>query len=584
MIFDYLKYSVLAILTAAAVALAGCSSDNDGPAPVDPSVDDQVILRLNVAIGDDDAVDDASRAGNDPNGGYENAASGNFEGVATLRVIILHSDRSVEANRMVVTQPNGKPINDNLEFRVSSNEVKWIYLIANEASLPVPVPGYETVSTWLDSFDRDDPLPASVMQSWTTGFSASQVSSGDVTASLVSSGTLSRLPLTEVFRVSTMLTGSETTVTPGDGGDDDQSGATSVVVNRLKEVDLFMIRAAAKATFTFDLRNFTGIGGYITGVRLLGINQSEYVFPRYTSGTAVGSATYTPAKYTGGESEGNINPAENDQRYISAFDSPADNSVISYTLPFSQTQRIRLAATSGSTISRGPIYFPESRSSLSSNAYTVQIQVDGDRWLDAQPLKDNILTFDGIQAIARNTHLRINITVGENNSLMYTVVPDPWTPETYTFDYADNIGIAENGRLTFVDGTYRSLDDETGRIVLNNYPAVLRGSFSIATPVGARWDAYIITQSGEPNAIQFVVPSADGQGTEYTDHIHGLVPTPTSFSIAPVSAAGATSRTATLQVLVTLPNGTTLSAEDILNGDQFGENVHFVTFIQNPQQ
>ena len=576
MILHSLRHSALAALTLAALALAACSSEAPSPAPDETKGD--VTLRLKVAMGLDG--DAGSRA--DAPDSYE-PGIGDFESVSTLRVIILHDSRKVEGNRMVATDAKGNPLNDNLEFKVASNELKWVYLIANEASLPLPSdPGRDvrTVSEWLDSYAVGQELPLEVMQSWTAGYTNQQLNSQNVTSSLFKDK--ERLPLTEVFRLQTVKIPHPDYSTDSGSGSDD-SGVSPNDISQTQEARLFMTRAAAKATFFFNLSGFQGMGGTITGVRLSGLSQREYVFPRYTSATTVGSAVYSPEKYTGtgingDESSGEIKNVDKNQRYIKAFDSPSSNSVITYTLDGANFGNpIKLLASSGNGIQRGAIYFPESSSTLQSGAYKVQIQRVGSRWLDAQPLATNILEFDGHQAIARNTHLKINISVGTDNSIFYDVEPLPWTPETYEFDYTEQIGVASDGLLNFETGTYASLDKNSGRLVLRNYPDAVKGSFGISTPLGARWDAYLITQSGEQNAIQFLLP--DGNTTT---HITGSVGTKVDFSVAPTSAAGTTARHAILQVMVTMPSGLSVPARAIL-GNDYGKDVQFVTFIQNPQ-
>ena len=167
MILHSLRHTAAAALTLAAMALASCSSEAPSPAASEETRGD-VTLRLKVSTADSAAPSRTDLGDLGDQDGYE-APDGDFEKVATLRVIILHDSREVEGNRMVATDDKGNPINDNLEFKVSSNELKWVYLIANEASLPLPegVTGYSTVSEWLYHFTKGAELPLDVMRNWT---------------------------------------------------------------------------------------------------------------------------------------------------------------------------------------------------------------------------------------------------------------------------------------------------------------------------------------------------------------------------------------------------------------------------------
>lgn len=557
-----------------AMALAGCSSESpDNPGDGDEDARNQVELRLDVSFG---LQPQDSRTDLGDRDGYE-GPQGEFEKVATLRVIILGEDgKTLEGNRMVRLDDALRPVGDNLNFRVAANEVKYVYLIANEASLTLPEAIADkslTVSQWLDTYSAGasytkrntyDGLKA-LLDGWTAGFA----NAADQTKSLFFKDSGSRLPLTEMFRVKTLKS-----LTPN-------VEVSEGTIIREQTVKLFLTRAAAKATFRFDFSAFEGIGGEITGVRINGLSQVEYVFPN--------SATYSPSKYTGNENDGAVNSLDDEKRFITSFSSPTPNAALNFTFdgataPGAGTDKfVRVPMRKSETIAeRGPVYFAESLSGVSTDAFKVQVQIDGQRWLDAKPLSDNILEVPGTngaarQGIARNTHLKINIKIGASNSILYDVVAAPWTPETYEFDYTQQVGVPSEGLLNFETGTYSSLDKTSGRLVLKNYPQAVSGSFAISTPLGARWDAYLITQSGEQNAIQFILPDGNTTG-----HISGSVGTRATFRIAPVSAAGTTARHAILQVMVMMPSGLSIPARAILGSD-YGKDVQYVTFIQNPQ-
>ncbi len=409
MILHSLRHTAAAALTLAAMALAACSSEAPSPAASEETRGD-VTLRLKVSTADSAAPSRTDLGDLGDQDGYE-APDGDFEKVATLRVIILHDSREVEGNRMVATDDKGNPINDNLEFKVSSNELKWVYLIANEASLPLPegVTGYSTVSEWLYHFTKGAELPLDVMRNWTAGYTPTQLNSQNVTASIF--GDQRHLPLTEVFRLQSVKLPHPDYSGDGSGDQGSESGTTGNI-SLTQEANLFLTRAAAKATFRFDFSNYPDnvSGVQVTAVRLKGLSQREFVFPNTT--------VYSPGKYTA-EGEGYINNVvENNERYITSFVSPAENSTVDFLLNFTDPVDMKKPAGASETdkklIVRGPIYFPESLSDKNAEAYTVQVQLDGVNWLTAKPLTTNILEFTdkgGVmhQAISRNTHLYIDI-------------------------------------------------------------------------------------------------------------------------------------------------------------------------------
>lgn len=403
MILHSLRHSALAALTLAAVALAACSSEAPSPAPDETKGD--VTLRLKVALSGA-----SSRAG-EPDG-YEPGTEG-FESVGTLRVIILRPDgKTVEANRMVRMDTELRPVDDNLDFHVEANELKYVYLIANEAALPLPggITGYLRTGEWLDTFTKGKDYDGitTVLAGWTAGFDAITETQKSLFAEPGN-----RLPLTEMFRVQTIKSLNDT------GDQQHPEGAAppsdGQIVIQVQEARLFLTRAAAKATFRFDFsdypENVSGVN--VTAVRLNGLSQREYVFPNNT--------VYSPGKYVDNK-EGEINNVDNPDRYITSFASPSSNATVDFLFdinagfaPVEMKKPEGVTATDKKLIVRGPIYFAESLSDQPAGAYTVQVQLsdptnpENNHWFEAKPLNDNILEFDGHQAIARNTHLYIDI-------------------------------------------------------------------------------------------------------------------------------------------------------------------------------
>ncbi|MDE5552330.1 MAG: hypothetical protein K2I91_03925, partial [Muribaculaceae bacterium] len=180
--------------------------------------------------------------------------------------------------------------------------------------------------------------------------------------------------------------------------------------------------------------------------------------------------------------------------------------------------------------------------------------------------------------LPRNTFVKVDITVGNNNAILVQVIVEPWNTFISNFDYADEVNIATDGALSFIAGTYKSLDKETGRVIFNDNQSAITGTFGIATPVGLTWDAYLITENGVTDAIQFKLPD----GTTST-HISGIIgaESKAEFQVVPVVSPGETPNTAILMVVVVTSDGRSIPA-NILFGAGYSQDVQYLTIIQNP--
>lgn len=599
MMLKSIRYKALSLLAVLGVACAGCHSDTPcPPGVVEPDVPvpdpDKVTLCLNVSF---EGQDGQTRADNDPDR-YDDP-SGDFEKISTLRVIIVRNYTEqpaenggvfqtgiVEDNRMVVTNDQGRPIYDNLEFKVIANEYKRIYLIANEkyltapdASLTVPET-YDSASKFLDSFkggeagEKAGPVDLSSLTEWTVSVPGLTSSMSQIVGygnGLFSPSSSRRLPLTEFFDVN---------------------------VKRANEVNdqfyshLFMTRAAAKAVFylntsdNFEVNEGESIENtYIRAIRLTGVGTTEYVFPNSTE--------YFPSKKDLTQYTSEDRPANSPKKeaYVTTFKTPASNREVDYLISDVNAEIKKPAGGEPRAIT-SPIYFPESILDPGQN-YTVEVQLNNGTWLtahlDAESLKHNILTIkDGDterEAIARNTYLPIELNFDGAMNLTVNVLP--WNRENYYVDYTANVGFGDEGFLAFTGtegqtGDYLLLDRTAAQLVLN-YGKVAHGSFYIASPVDARWDAYLITTGGTTDAIQFQVPDpADASKTITTTHISGIVGRDKAeFGIVATVAPGDSQNSAQLMVIVTLANGTPVLA-NVINKN-WETDADRLTIIENPK-
>ncbi len=292
-----IRNKALALLGILALAGAvGCHHSDD---PIPPGIEepeapdpDKLTLCLNVAF---DGQDGTTRADNVPDG-YQDP-SGYFEKIKTLRVIILRDVSAdgtsgiVEANRLVITNDEGRPMYDDLEFKVIANEWKRIYLIANEEYVTPPTDFVNTETTkspiraFLDSFrarnSKDEAeivTDLTTLTNWTVSVPGLTSATTQITG--YSNGLFApdglegsrRLPLTEYFDV----------YTKRDENDPDDTFFAH----------LFMTRAAAKAMFYLttsdNFANEFTRNTYIRAISLSGVGSTEYVFPH--------DAVYSPSK------------------------------------------------------------------------------------------------------------------------------------------------------------------------------------------------------------------------------------------------------------------------------------------------
>ena len=422
MIRKFLSY----LLTAPLLLAASCISEEATECPETGGKNVTLSLRLDMGL-EAEADGTQSRADGEPDR-YTGSASRDFEKISSLRVIILHgTDREVEGARLVATNPDGTPRKDNLEFTVKSNENKTIILIANEDALPAPEGSDKgTAKDFLDQFLTPGVKITTAQWDMLTNWTASMPTQANAEATHGFFSTEGEeypaygLPLTELFRVfvSTELAAQTS--------DDEYQ----------QEVTLFLTRAAAKARFNFyvdDLENnpdnpYIGRGLYVTGIRLNGLDVSEYVLPKDTY--------YSPAKYIKNSDDIEIpNFVENAERYITSFTPVTDAEKFDFIFDISGEKDAVEIQSYVDPKTRGPIYFPESICENGSR-YNVEVRIgtltNPGQWVKAQEngtLKDNILSVGGRDAIARNTFLDINIFFG-NKDITWNVSIVPYVGVT----------------------------------------------------------------------------------------------------------------------------------------------------------
>lgn len=588
MIFKSVKYKTFALLALLALGCAGCHHSDDPcppggeePDALDP---DQVMLCLNVSFDDQDSQ---TRAGNDPDDYV--GPEGDFEKISTLRVIILRdvsgdgTSGIVEANRLVMTNDEGRPLYDNLEFKVIANEKKRIYLIANEEYIQTAPTGFKDAKTFLDSFkaknnkgEAEIVTDLTALTDWTVnvpGLTESTTHILDYGGGLFAYTPSRRLPLSEYF---------EMEVNRAENDPDDTFFA-----------HLFMTRAAAKAMFYLTTGdNFSSEvnrNTFIQAISLSGVGSTEYVFPH--------DAKYNPSKESLISVTAEDYKASAVEAYIEDFSTPTDNRNLTYVVDGLNVEIKKPAENTLRPIIQVPIYFPESILQPGEH-YKVGVQLNTGEWLYADLVKDerdvpdaektshNILSIvkDGVacNAIARNTYLPIEIKFDGAMNLTVNVLP--WDREDHYVDFSANVGITNEGCLDFKGdagqtGDYLLLDKTAGQLVLN-YGKTVQGSFTISSPLGYTWDAYLITTGGTQDAIQFEIPDPNDASKKITTtHISGEIGKEAKFGIVATVAPGSEQNSAQLIVMATLSTGTQVIV-DVLRS--WNSEKGILTVIENP--
>lgn len=581
MTIQTIRYQAFSLLAMAVLACAGCHSD----APVSPDVEgpeapvpdqDKLTLCLNVSFDGPSAT----RAENDPNR-YDDP-SGDFEKISTLRVIIVRNlsedgkSGIIEANRLVMTNDAGHPLYDDLEFKVIANEQKRIYLVANEDFLTAPAE-FGSPRNFLDSFKVSSPsnekdTDLSPLSDWTVsvpGLTSATTEIKGYGAGLFSPSPSRRLPLTEYFDI-------EVNRSENDPTDTFYS-------------HLFMTRTAAKAIFYLNTsENFAGDdvrNTYITAISLTGVGSTEYVFPHDTEYSK-------PKKDLISVSQTDIpSSSKKFEAYITNFTTPVDNKELIYLIDDINIEITRPTDGQARLITPAPIYFPESILEPDQH-YIVGVRLSNGTWLRAPLDGSDINTLHNIlsikdgdnerDAIARNTFLPIELNF--DGALDLTVNVLPWNREDHYVDYTANVGITDENCLNFEGsegqtGDYYLLDKLAAQLVLN-YGKVAKGSFTIASPLGYTWDAYLITTGGTTDAIQFQIQDPDDDSkTITTTHISGRIGETADFGIVSTVAPGDEQNTAQLIVMATLATGTQVIV-DVLKSWPSG-NPGILTVIQD---
>jgi hypothetical protein len=155
-----------------------------------------------------------------------------------------------------------------------------------------------------------------------------------------------------------------------------------------------------------------------------------------------------------------------------------------------------------------------------------------------------------------------------------TVVED-WNRQPEEINFTDQVEVREEEKMHWVEGTYESLNEANGEVVLfTDVDQVAICQFNIRTPVGATWTASLIPLTASAmDAFSIVEDSKYGVvGTEDWQYVKIKINNPD-----PISARNA----CLLRITVQTPDGRTIVVKNLMPKAAADNKIEEFTIIQN---
>ena len=213
------------------------------------------------------------------------------------------------------------------------------------------------------------------------------------------------------------------------------------------------------------------------------------------------------------------------------------------------------------------IYLPEFENSEEREAVIV-VTITDKNGRKIQ-LKDNTIQFTSYQLgssgkdvpfcnIVRNFNYRFtisNILTDNRLSLIFKV--NPWSVNEESWDYTKHVSVSR--QIKWKEGTYNSVDPVTGTVVVKPGQK-LECTFTIDTPVGAKWYASFIPLKGNLDAFRFYSEEYPDGATEMT----GELGKEAILTIGPARADIVENNYALLKIVVRTPDGRTILVKSLM--------------------
>ena len=156
-----------------------------------------------------------------------------------------------------------------------------------------------------------------------------------------------------------------------------------------------------------------------------------------------------------------------------------------------------------------------------------------------------------------------------------TTVVEDWYRHTDEIDFTQQVEVREGEEMKWVEGTYESLNPDTGEVVLfTDTDMVATCEFNIRTPIGATWTASLIPLTASAmDAFSIVEDSKYGDvGTNETQRVKIKINNPD-----PISAKNA----CLLRITVQTSDGRTIVVKNLMPPEIAAKGVEEYTIIQN---
>ena len=181
-------------------------------------------------------------------------------------------------------------------------------------------------------------------------------------------------------------------------------------------------------------------------------------------------------------------------------------------------------------------------------------------------------TWVGGQRLTYNLIISGERTITE--VLINTVVED-WYPQTEEIDFSEQVEVRETEKMTWVEGTYESLNEPRGEVVLfADVEKVAVCKFNIRTPVGATWTASLIPLTASAmDAFSIVEDTKYGQvGTDDMQTVKVRINNPD-----PISARNE----CLLRITVQTSDGRTIVVKNLMPPAAAANKIEEFKIIQN---
>lgn len=320
---------------------------------------------------------------------------GDIEAMHSLRIVILHPDGTVEHNALV--DFGNAPANDYFKFfAVKGGETKKVFLIANEESV-------NSLTTTLNGY---------------AGRGASTDFETTMNGLAFTPDMTQPIPMTSVYEVDPIVAGTR------------------------KEMDMYVVRAAVKFTFSFVNTHNSDIT--VNSIQLSKMPQ-EYLmahvntaqqtmgFDNDGDGTADESLYWVDWLHKVSE-ESEQNPADYtlaDKRgWITDYEIPSNMTRTTETVSTNLT-----VTTDGTADYATPIYLPEDKSPKTGatdgeQEYSVTFSMTS-----GGETKTKTATLPNLKALFRNTHVEVKVTIRDLTDIQMALKVVPWKESNVEIPY-----------------------------------------------------------------------------------------------------------------------------------------------------